>query len=61
MRVLAARAASTGMTLCGPSAGAAGTKDHTQRDGNHIHSVWRDPAGDFGRDFLARHYATSHH
>jgi len=34
--------------------------DNTQRGGNHIHSVWRDPAGDFGRDILADHYATGH-
>ena len=34
--------------------------DNTQRDANHIHTVWRDPHGDFGRDVLARHYATSH-
>ena len=34
--------------------------DNTQRGGNHIHSVWRDPASDFGRDLLAHHYATSH-
>jgi len=34
--------------------------DNTQRGGDHIHSVWRDPAGDFGRDVLALHYATSH-
>jgi len=34
--------------------------DNTQRGGNHVHSVWRDPAGDFGRDLLAHHYATSH-
>jgi hypothetical protein len=34
--------------------------DNTQRSGDHIHSVWRDPAGDFGRDLLAHHYATSH-
>ena len=34
--------------------------DNSQRGGNHIHSVWRDPAGDFGRDVLALHYATSH-
>ncbi len=34
--------------------------DCTQRQGNHIHSVWRDPAGDFGRDALARHYAAAH-
>jgi Protein of unknown function (DUF3500) len=35
--------------------------DNTQRDANHVHTVWRDPHGDFGRDLLAAHYATSHH
>lgn len=35
--------------------------DNTQNDANHIHSVWRDPANDFGTDILAQHYATSHH
>jgi len=35
--------------------------DNTERDANHIHTVWRDPAGDFGHDVLAGHYATSHH
>jgi hypothetical protein len=34
--------------------------DNTQDDANHIHSVWRDPANDFGADMLARHYAHSH-
>ena len=34
--------------------------DNTQRDANHVHTVWRDPQGDFGRDVLAEHYATSH-
>ena len=34
--------------------------DCTQRDANHVHSVWRDPQADFGRDLLARHYATAH-
>jgi hypothetical protein len=29
--------------------------DNTQNDGNHVHSVWRDFAGDFGRDLLAEH------
>lgn len=24
--------------------------DNVQRDANHIHTVWRDPEGDFGRD-----------
>ncbi|MBO6521742.1 MAG: DUF3500 domain-containing protein [Rhodospirillales bacterium] len=30
--------------------------DNTQGGGNHIHSVWRDPLNDFGRDDLHRHY-----
>ena len=30
--------------------------DNTQRGANHVHSVWRDLAGDFGDDMLARHY-----
>lgn len=30
--------------------------DNTQNDGNHIHSVWRDFDGDFGRDLLREHY-----
>lgn len=34
--------------------------DNTARDANHIHTVWRDPSGDFGRDVLAHHYATCH-
>ena len=34
--------------------------DNTQNDANHIHSVWRDPANDFGRDLLAHHYAHHH-
>jgi len=29
--------------------------------GNHIHTVWRDFAGDFGRDFLREHYGTTAH
>lgn len=29
--------------------------DNTQNDANHIHSVWRDFDGDFGRDFLREH------
>ncbi len=29
--------------------------DNTQNDGNHIHSVWRDFNGDFGRDILRDH------
>jgi hypothetical protein len=34
--------------------------DNTQRDANHIHSVWRDPEADFGLEPLARHYADYH-
>lgn len=34
--------------------------DNTQGGGNHIHSVWRDPEGDFGADLLAQHYARAH-
>jgi hypothetical protein len=29
--------------------------DNTQNNGNHIHSVWRDFNGDFGRDLLREH------
>jgi hypothetical protein len=29
--------------------------DNTQDGGNHIHSVWRDFEGDFGRDLLREH------
>ena len=34
--------------------------DDTQDNANHIHSVWRDFAGDFGDDLLQRHYQASH-
>jgi hypothetical protein len=34
--------------------------DNTQRHANHAHSVWRDPAADFGYDALAAHL-TAHH
>ena len=30
--------------------------DNIQNGANHIHSVWRDYAGDFGRDALREHY-----
>ena len=30
--------------------------DNTQNNNNHIHAVWRDYDGDFGRDLLAAHY-----
>jgi hypothetical protein len=29
-------------------------------EGNHIHTVWRDPENDFGDDLLLRHYAQEH-
>jgi hypothetical protein len=35
--------------------------DNTQNDGNHVHSVWRDFNGDFGRDLLREHLKTSTH
>ena len=35
--------------------------DNVQRGANHIHTVWRDLANDFGGDVLARHYARSRH
>ncbi len=35
--------------------------DNTQNDGNHIHSVWRDFQGDFGRDLLREHLKTASH
>lgn len=34
--------------------------DNTQAGGNHIHSVWRNPANDFGDDILAAHYRAEH-
>jgi hypothetical protein len=34
--------------------------DNTQNDANHIHSVWRDPADDFGAELLAHHYQHEH-
>jgi uncharacterized protein DUF3500 len=35
--------------------------DNTQNDGNHIHSVWRDFNGDFGRDLLREHISSVTH
>jgi hypothetical protein len=35
--------------------------DDTQNDANHIHSVWRDFDGDFGRDLLREHYRAEPH
>ena len=34
--------------------------DNSQNDGNHVHSVWRDFNGDFGRDLLREHIRTAH-
>lgn len=31
--------------------------DNTQGNGNHVHSVWRDFNGDYGRDLLREHVA----
>ena len=30
--------------------------DNTQNNANHVHLVWRDFAGDFGRDLIRMHY-----
>ena len=35
--------------------------DNTQNNGNHIHSVWRDFAGDYGRDLLREHLTSVKH
>ena len=35
--------------------------DNTQGNGNHVHSVWRVPGGDFGDDLLAAHYREERH
>jgi len=35
--------------------------DNTQNDGNHVHSVWRDFTGDFGRDLLREHVTSVRH
>jgi Protein of unknown function (DUF3500) len=34
--------------------------DNTQCDPNHIHTVWRDPEGDFSEDVLAAHLRSEH-
>ncbi|AMV37788.1 DUF3500 domain-containing protein [Planctomyces sp. SH-PL62] len=33
--------------------------DNTQNNANHVHSVWRDFADDFGEDLLKKHYETA--
>ena len=35
--------------------------DNVQNGANHVHSVWRDPANDFGDDLLRRHYEEADH
>jgi hypothetical protein len=35
--------------------------DNTQSGGNHVHSVWRVPGGDWGDDLLAAHYRAEAH
>jgi hypothetical protein len=35
--------------------------DNTQDAANHVHAVWRDFDGDFGRDLLGEHYRTTPH
>ena len=34
--------------------------DNTQGNGNHVHAVWRDFNGDWGRDVLREHLKTAH-
>lgn len=34
--------------------------DNTTRDANHVHTVWRDPVGDFGMDALSAHHRYDH-
>ena len=34
--------------------------DNTTRDANHVHTVWRDPVGDFGMDVLGAHRRHGH-
>jgi hypothetical protein len=34
--------------------------DNIQNQGNHIHAVWRDFDGDFGRDILREHHKHQH-
>jgi len=34
--------------------------DNSQNNANHIHTVWRDFDGDFGRDLIQEHYKNHH-
>lgn len=70
------RLAGTGEDLCFVWAGGVGSRephyyrvqgerlvieyDNFHRDGAHIHSVWRDAAGDFGDDVLGDHLRHAH-
>ena len=35
--------------------------DNSQNNGNHVHSIWRDFNGDFGRDLLREHVKSAAH
>jgi hypothetical protein len=35
--------------------------DNSQNSGNHVHSIWRDFNGDFGRDLLREHLRAAAH
>lgn len=35
--------------------------DNKQNEANHIHTIWRDFDGDFGRDLIKEHYKNSDH
>lgn len=35
--------------------------DNAEDDGNHVHSVWRDPSNDFGADLLMHHHLSHQH
>ena len=35
--------------------------DNTINNANHIHTVWRDFDGDFGKDVIRQHYIESSH
>ena len=34
--------------------------DNTQNNNNHVHTVWRDFANDFGQDLMKQHYDSNH-
>ncbi|MCU0780862.1 MAG: DUF3500 domain-containing protein [Akkermansiaceae bacterium] len=47
------------MSRLTPRSGRIGTS--SQNNAKHIHTVWRDLAGDFGRDNLGEHYQGRDH